>query len=38
MSKEKQNFYELQSNGTIIWTLVSNFDTHEISLKAQGNI
>ena len=38
MSKEKQNFYELQSNGTIIWTLVSNFGTHEISLKAQGNI
>lgn len=38
MSKEKQNFYELQSNGTILWTLVSNFGTHEISLKAQGNI
>ena len=38
MSEEKQNFYELQSNGTILWTLVSNFSTHEISLKAQGNI
>lgn len=38
MSEEKQNFYELQSNGTILWTLVSNFGTHEISLKAQGNI
>ncbi len=38
MSKEKKNFYELQSNGTILWTLVSNFGTHEINLKAQGNI
>ena len=38
MSEEKQNFYELQSNGTILWTLVSNFGTHEINLKAQGNI
>ena len=38
MSKEKKNFYELQSNGTILWTLVSNFGAHEISLKAQGNI
>lgn len=38
MSDEKHKFYELQSNGTILWSSVAYFDTHEISVKSQGNI
>ena len=38
MSDEKHKFYELQSNGTILWSSAAYFDTHEISVKSQGNI
>lgn len=38
MSEEKHKFYELQSNGTILWSSVAYFDNHEISVKAQGNL
>lgn len=38
MSDGKHKFYELQSNGTILWSSVAYFDNHEISVKAQGNL
>lgn len=38
MSDGKHKFYELQSNGTILWSSVAYFDTHEINVKSQGNI
>lgn len=38
MSKERYNYYELQSNGNIVWCSVLSQSIHESNLHIQGNL
>lgn len=38
MSEERYNYYELQSNGNIVWCSVLSQSIHESNLHIQGNL